>query len=162
MRLRDSQEAVRMALDTLRTNEPLIVAHVLDAIAPYVTQGTRLNRRVSLFFGDGADGWTTRDVAAIDLEFFKDDVDRLLTLLTHETYHAAQGAAQMADSTIDIGVPGDSLLRQALDVIYREGTASFVAPPSHQSAIAFAASITEGARLLLSQNFQVVIPSPQF
>lgn len=138
----------RALLDTLEARSPAVADGVIAAIAPYVPAGTRVDRRVSFVFGDGADGWATDDVAAIDLEFFKDDFDRLLTLLTHETFHAVQHAAAIADSAIAIGIPADSLFRAGLDVVYLEGTATFVAPPQHKTLSEFAAEVVEGARLL--------------
>jgi hypothetical protein len=135
-------------LDSLRANETAVLGYINSAITPYVPAGTRVDRKVSIFFGDGADGWATDSVAAIDLEFFKDDYARLLALLVHETFHAAQSAAAVADSAIVIGAPGDSLLRSALDVAYLEGTASFVSPPSVETPAAVAAAAAEGSRLL--------------
>jgi hypothetical protein len=72
----------------------------------------------------------------------------MLALLIHETFHAAQQAAQVPDSAIVIGTPADSLFRAALDVIYAEGTASFVSPPSVKAPAAVAAAAAEGSRLL--------------
>ena len=137
-----------MELDTLRAHEPAVLGYINGAITPYVPAGTRVDRKVSFFFGAGADGWASEHIAAIDLEFFKDDFDRLLALLVHETFHAAQNAAAVRDSAIVIGAPVDSLFRAALDVVYSEGTASFVSPPAVKTRAAVAAAAAEGSRLL--------------
>jgi hypothetical protein len=81
-----------------------------------------------VLFGWGADGWASSGVAGVDLEYFKDDVPRLLDLQTHETYHAAQAALSRGEPA-DAGTDVRGLWLRALDTLYSEGTATHVAPP---------------------------------
>ncbi len=138
--------AYRALVDTLRAHQADIVGRVAVAIAPYLPSHTRLVRHLSFYFADGANGWATSHVAAIDLEWFKDDYERLVNLTTHETFHAAQTAARGAQAPEEPSP--NPVLAQAMDVIFLEGTATFIAPPSPRTAEQRAAAIHEGARLL--------------
>lgn len=133
----------------VRPREGALLGDVAGRIAPYLPAGTRLERTVSLYFAEGADGWARDDVAAVDLEWFKDDYARLRTLLTHETFHAAQQAARRpAPPGAGAGSPADSVLRGALEQLFEEGTANYVAPTRDLPAAERAAAARAGAALL--------------
>ncbi len=136
----------RALLDDMRAHEPALLAEVEAEIAPFLPAGTRLERTASLYFADGADGWTSRGVAAVDLEWFKDDWPRLRGMLVHETFHAAQHAARRPAARA--ASDGEAVLRGALETVFREGTANHVAPSRPMSAGERAAAARAGAALL--------------
>ncbi len=136
----------RALLDDMRAREPALLAEVEAEIAPFLPAGTRLERTASLYFADGADGWTSRGVAAVDLEWFKDDWPRLRGMLVHETFHAAQHAARRPAARA--ASDGEAVLRGALETVFREGTANHVAPSRPMSAEERAAAARAGAALL--------------
>ena len=103
---------------------------------------------MSLYFGDGADGWANDGVAAVDLEWFKDDVARLRATLVHESYHAAQAAVRRARPVTPAEPPADGVLREALEALFAEGTATFVAPARAMPAAERAEAVRAGAALL--------------
>ena len=124
-----NRDRYRAQLDTLRAREQEIFAHVAREIAPFLPAGARVQRRVSFYFGDGADGWGSSGVVALDLEFYKSDWRRLIELLVHETFHAAQGAVGVADTrAAPARTAPDSALRLAFEYLFGEGTANFVSP----------------------------------
>jgi hypothetical protein len=116
-------------------------------LLPYIPAGARLERRVSLLFCWGADGWASSGVAGIDLEYFKDDLPRLLDLLTHETYHVAQAALRPVEAGTRAVGPAQHR-RRALDTLFREGTASHVAPPRRLPGEQTARLSAQGLQLL--------------
>ncbi len=133
----------RALLDTLHVRGPALLDGVAARIAPYLPAGTRLERTVSLFFGDGADGWASNGVAAVDLEWFKDDWPRLRGTLTHETFHAAQAAVRRPSAPA--ATARDSVLRRAAEALFSEGTANWIAPARAMPADERAAAVRLGA-----------------
>jgi peptidoglycan/xylan/chitin deacetylase (PgdA/CDA1 family) len=111
-------------LGELEAAEPAVVADVRRRLLPFVPDGVSVDRRVSLFFAGGADGWVAQGVAGLGLEYFKDDYGKLLDLLAHETFHVVQGAARAGDGK---DTPPSPRVRAA-GVLFGEGTATFVAP----------------------------------
>jgi hypothetical protein len=146
-----NRDRYRAQLDTLRAREREIFAHVAREVAPFLPAGARVQRRVSFYFGEGADGWGSSGVVALDLEFYKSDWRRLIELLVHETFHAAQGAVrpQGARSTPATTAP-DSALRLAFEYLLGEGTANFVSPARGLTR-AEADSIAAAGAALLAQ-----------
>ena len=139
----------RRVLDTLRARERDILRLVADTIAPYLPPGTVVERQVSFFFADGADGWASGTVAAVDLEYVKDDYARLLTTLIHETFHAAQSCVPRRVARALMGwTPGDSLIARAFGILLAEGTANFIAPARIRTDSAAGAAAADGARIL--------------
>ncbi|GLC26094.1 DUF5700 domain-containing putative Zn-dependent protease [Roseisolibacter agri] len=133
----------RALLDTLHVRGPALLDGVVARIAPYLPAGTRLDRTVSLFFADGADGWASSGVAAVDLEWFKDDWPRLRGTLTHETFHAAQAAVRRPSA---VAVTArDSVLRRAAEALFSEGTANWIAPARDMPAEERAAAVRLGS-----------------
>jgi hypothetical protein len=136
----------RALLDTLDARGPALLGAVVARIAPFLPPGTQLDRTVSLYFGDGADGWASSGVAAVDLEWFKDDWPRLRGTLTHETFHAAQAAVRRASASATTG--RDSVLRGAMEALFSEGTANWIAPARAMSAGDRATAVRAGAAQL--------------
>jgi len=136
-------ESYQSLLAALETGKSALAAEVAARIEPALPPGARLERRVSFFFAAGADGWASDGVAAVDLEYYKDDVDRLLRLLTHETYHAAQVALGPAEPEGETSAGED-----ALEVLFAEGTATWLAPPKELDETARAEQVVAARGLL--------------
>ena len=116
----------RAVLHELEKNKSALLEHVLADLQDYAPPDIHFSRKVSVLFCSGADGWSSDSIAGIDLEFFKDDYARLRRLMAHETYHVAQETEQHeADEDNSL----DGIWARGLDVLYREGTATFVAAP---------------------------------
>ncbi len=136
-------------LEALQARAEAIIGHILGAIAQYATEEMRrvsFQDRVSFTVGWGIAGWATAATGGINLEHFKDDYRRLLTTLTHETFHrwqlhvcpadpAAPGAARSFDALTHFPFANERhrKLYEVLSYIFLEGTATFVAP-SHPPA----------------------------
>lgn len=151
--LRAYEPEYRALVDSLHRNAPRLVAAAVAQLAPYVPDGVVLERRVSFFVVDWSDGWGAQDVTAVDLEYYKSDVPRLLGTLTHETYHAVQGAAREARARAGRRPAAgrsaaDSALIGALGYVFDEGTANFVAPSMPRTPESADSMAREGARLL--------------
>ncbi len=137
----------RRLVETLSFRAGRMESTIAARLAPYVPQGTQVERTVRFLFADGADGWGIGDVYAIDLEYFKDDVDRLLDTLLHETFHAAQDAVEPGRRAVPRSA-ADSIFLTALRAIFREGTATHVAPPRPIGEEEYRSQVAEGVRLL--------------
>jgi hypothetical protein len=135
----------RALIAAMRAGERALLREVEAGLVPFLPAGTRMDRTVAVYFGDGADGWASGGVAAVDLEWFKDDWPRLRATLVHEAFHAAQSMVRRpAPRTAD----ADSLLREAFEKLFREGTANYVAPARATTAAERAAGARAGAALL--------------
>jgi hypothetical protein len=97
--------------------------------------------RVSFTIGWGIAGWATQATAGINLEHYKDDYERLLQTLTHETFHRFQlrvcpanptvrGKARLFEDLTRFPFPDerDRKFYKVISYIFLEGTATFVAP----------------------------------
>lgn len=148
--LRTNAPRYRALLDTLRRHEDEILGYAAQTIAQYVPPGTQLNRRVSFFVVDWSDGWGAMDVTAVDLEYYKGDLDRLINTLVHESFHATQQAVRAAHpaSGTTPRTAADSALRAAAEYLLVEGTANFVAPAVRRTPESAAAMADSGAVLL--------------
>lgn len=136
------QAQVRM----LSTHQEALADAVVAGLQDYAPSGLTLTRKVSFLFCGGADGWASGGVAGIDLEYFQGDLERLTTLLIHESYHALQHAA--APREAPEGDPLLDLWSSALASLFAEGTATFVAPPQTLTPEAEAAKVARGTQLL--------------
>jgi hypothetical protein len=141
--VRRNLDRYQALVDALEQGRGALASQILARLLPALPAGTRLERRVSFVFGAGADGWASNGVAAIDLEFYKDDLDAMLGLLAHETYHAAQSALAPTPATAASGAADD-----ALEVLFKEGTASWVAAPQQLTAEERHTRVEAGVRLL--------------
>jgi hypothetical protein len=148
--LRTNAKAYREMIGTLKSHERAILAHIATTIVRYAPPGTTLARRVSFFVADWSDGWGASDITAVDLEYYKGDLPRLVDVLLHETFHAAQGAIASASpsTTAPPRTIADSMLADAAQYILIEGTANFVAPATDRTAQSAAAMADSGTALL--------------
>lgn len=143
------RERYRAVLRTLQQNEHAILAYVADTLSPYVPEGFSIERAVSIYFAGGADGWASSGATAFDLEYFKDDYQRLLNVIVHETYHGAQSAVAAAGSPrARLVTVRDSALAQAATTIFLEGTANYIAPAKQRTPAEVLSAAREGEQLV--------------
>jgi hypothetical protein len=140
------RQEYRAIVGTIAAHSSELTNTVQGMIGPYIPDGTKFDRTVNLLFGDGADGWVSgTGVAGLDLEFFKDDYPRLIDLLAHETYHVAQQAARRPETLASNGShDAAGIFGHALEDVFREGTATFVASPKKLDAAARAEAVSKG------------------
>lgn len=138
------REEYEALVETLQGHAEEIAGHILATIARYATDEMRkepFRDRVSFTAGWGIAGWATQATAGINLEHYKDDYERLLATLTHETFHRFQLQVCPAEPTvIERARSFEDLTRfpfpderdrkfyEVLSYIFLEGTATFVAP----------------------------------
>ena len=143
------RERYRAVLRALQQNEHAILAYVADTLTPYVPEGFTIDRAVSIYFAGGADGWASSGATAFDLEYFKDDYQRLLNVIVHETYHGAQSAVAAASSPrARLVTVRDSALAQAATTIFLEGTANYIAPAKQRTPAEVLSAAREGEQLV--------------
>jgi hypothetical protein len=150
--LRSNAAGFRAMTGALKAREQDILAYVANTISKYVAPDTKLSRRVSFYVADWSDGWGADDVTAVDIEYYKGDIDRLVNTLLHETFHATQHAIQLAHPTpaLILRTAADSALAQAADQILVEGTANFIAPTIKRSPES-AAMMADSGTVLMRQ-----------
>lgn len=133
-------------LSTMSDNEQNIFDYINASISPLLPHNTAFTRKVSFFFINDADGWASGDVTALDLNYFKDRYDKLLSLLVHETYHTGQNAIGRNHTTTR--EENVQVFVDVLNYIFREGTASYVAPPTVKTKEEVLLSVKEGIQLI--------------
>ncbi|HEY6902596.1 MAG TPA: DUF5700 domain-containing putative Zn-dependent protease [Puia sp.] len=128
--VREHYKNYREIMDTLAANESFVLDLIKARLLPYMPDQAMVNRKVTFFFGQGADGWALGDIAGIDLEYYKDDYQTMLDVLQHETYHSVQDAVKvLSKSNSKEFMPYQHLL----NYIFLEGTATFVADPNRKT-----------------------------
>ena len=156
------REEYETLVETLEAHADEIAGHILGTIAQYATEEMRkepFRDRVSFTIGWGIAGWATQTTAGINIEHYKDDHERLLLTLTHETFHRFQLQVCPADPTLKERARSfedlarfpfsdgrDRKLYEVISYIFLEGTATFIAP-SHPPED-HEASVKRGAELL--------------
>jgi putative zinc-dependent peptidase DUF5700 len=144
-----NRDRYRVALAALRQNERAILDYVADTLAAFIPEGVTVNTAVSIYFAGGADGWGSAGATAFDLEYFKDDFPRLLNVIVHETYHAAQTAVALTSkSRSRLVTLTDSALAQAATTLLLEGTANYIAPAKKANSGDPLAQAREGERIV--------------
>ena len=146
-------------IDEIESHASTIEAHILGTIAPYASDSMRASEfrdRISFTVGWGIAGWATATSAGVNIEPFKDDYERLLTTLAHESVHRWQlwigrpdgaRASSFEDLTeFPFADERDRSFYTILSYIMLEGTATHIAP-SHAPEDR-RASIDRGTELL--------------
>lgn len=133
-------------LNVISDNERAIFNYINASIAQYLPPDTKFSREISFFYINGADGWATDNVIAVDLNYFKNDYKKLLGLMIHETYHGGQNAVSLTDSieheeNVEWFIVG-------MDYLFAEGTATYVAPPQEKTKEDKEVAIRRGVQLV--------------
>lgn len=144
--IKQNLDQYKQQINTLKNGEIEILNFINARVAPYLPKTSEFDRKVSFFFINGADGWATDDVTAIDLNYYKDNYKKLLPLLVHETYHSGQSAV-LFDNPI-INEENTQSFINAIDALAAEGTATFVSPPSIKSKNDIYHQVKKGITLL--------------
>lgn len=136
----------KQQLTDIANNEHDIFNYINASITPYLPSSTKFNRKVSFFYMNGADGWATTNLIAVDLNYFKNDYNKLLSLLVHETYHGGQNVVAINDSTEH--AENVQYLIFGLDYLFAEGTATYVSPPLKKTKSEKKAAVERGVQLV--------------
>lgn len=144
-------------LSELKKYRQDVVTAVLAWIASYSPADVRLNARFAFTVGWAIRGWTTPEMAGLNLEQVKDDWEHLFGTLVEETYHRLQlqlcptttGAPAQEFSDLVVAETGDARYDRLYEVItytVLEGSANrvrgrFAAPDLADKAPAGAALI---------------------
>jgi hypothetical protein len=126
-RIRRSLDAIETVMDWIANNPDSLSSRVIALLAPYSPVAEPLEIRYFLVIGGNSDGWSRDGEFHIALQYFGDDVEGLLTLLSHEIYHVVQSHF-MAPTTHAAGTP-EGRVEQLLQSTVREGMASYVSNP---------------------------------
>lgn len=139
-------DAYKRQLSDLSKNEEKIFKYINTRISPYLPQNTKFKRKVSFFYINDADGWASGDVTALDLNYYKDSYEKLLSLLVHETYHSGQNAVSKDDETkYEENVQS---FVDAVNYLFGEGTATYIEPPTIKTTEEYEIAIKEGIELM--------------
>jgi hypothetical protein len=126
-RIRKNLQGIERSISWIEENPDALSRTVLDLLSPYSPLSEPLEIKYFVTIGGSSDGWTRDGVFHIALQYFGDDVEGLLTLLSHEVYHIVQwhfmAPAVHEDRTREQRV--EQLLLSAIG----EGMASYVANP---------------------------------
>jgi len=137
--------AYRRLLDVLGGVDSVLADLILSRMAKYVPGDIVFHDRLRFAVGWAINGWATNESGGINLEHFKDNVERLLDTLTHETFHRLQ--LTLCPASPD-GAPGEfetithypladakqEALYRALSYVALEGSATFVGKGQVQDA----------------------------
>lgn len=144
--VKDNIELYKQQLNDLKQHEKAITGYINASIAPLLPSNTAFNRKISFFYINDSDGWQNDDVAAVDLNWYKDDYTNLLPIMAHETYHAGQSAVEINDTTKRS--ENVKAFIDAIDYLFIEGTASYVYPPTKKTPTEYNAAVKKGTEIL--------------
>lgn len=134
------QDEYAALIETIESHKDDLSSHVLGTIGRYAPPGIVFQDRLTFTVGWGIAGWATAATGGINIEHFKDDYDRLLRTLTHETFHRFQlrvcpaapdreGPRSFEDlARFPFPDERDRKFYEVISCIFLEGTATFVAP----------------------------------
>jgi hypothetical protein len=126
-RTRKNMAGIEKTMTWIENHPDEISARVLRLISPYSPVSEPLEVKFFIVVGGTSDGWASNGVFYLALQYFGDDVEGMLILLSHELYHVVQdkfmGPLLHKEDTQQSRV--EQLLRQTI----REGTASYVCDP---------------------------------
>ncbi|MFQ5793637.1 MAG: DUF5700 domain-containing putative Zn-dependent protease [Candidatus Bipolaricaulia bacterium] len=156
------QQDYEILVNELDAHAEEIKNQILGTIAQYAPDEMRqaaFQDRVSFTVGWGISGWATATTGGINIEHFKDDYDRLLTTLTHETFHRFQLQVCPTDPTREGKVrsfedlthfsfddEADRKFYEVISYILLEGTATYLAPA--HPPVDLEKSVNRGAQML--------------
>ena len=129
----------RRLIDSLLQDDGL-ASHILGRIAPYAPDGVAFQDRLSFAVGWGIRGWATQATGGMNIEHAKDDFDKMLPTLVHETFHRVQAVIALSNPEIDdlgfdritsypFELEADRRLYRALCYVMLEGSATYVQAP---------------------------------
>ncbi len=133
------RDAYLHLMEELEIGDRLAI-HILARIAPYAPANVVFRDRLSFAVGWGIRGWATEATGGMNVEHAKDDFDRLLRVLVHETFHRLQtriavphpgrdGTGFERITSYPFSSAKDRRLYTALCYVMLEGSATYVAAP---------------------------------
>jgi hypothetical protein len=148
--MRQNAAKYREIFAELHRHQRDIAAYANASLAPFVPPGTQLDRRVSFYFNDLSDGWGSGTIAAVPIEYYKDDYLRMFNTMVHETFHAAQSTVQATSPrpARQLRTAADTALAQAARTLLIEGTANYIAPAVERTPASADSMTRVGAELL--------------
>ena len=150
-------DSYEQQINILSANEKVIADFINSRVSPLLPVKTQFKREVSFFFMNGADGWATEIVTAIDLNYFKSDYEKLLNLLVHESYHSGQNVFKHDETQTK---DSNDWFTMTLDYIFNEGTATYIAPPKRISQAEYEDEVKRGVSLLEEIFIESTKPEP--
>jgi hypothetical protein len=126
-RIRMNLDGIERTITWIEENPDAMSSRVLALLSPYSPITEPLEIKYFVVVGGNSDGWASDDVFHIALQYFGDDVEGMLTLLSHEVYHVVQSNF-MAPAAHEEGTR-HSRVEQLLQATIREGMASYVSNP---------------------------------
>jgi hypothetical protein len=156
----------RRLIDSLLQDDGL-ASHILSRIAPYAPADVVFQDRLSFAVGWGIRGWATQATGGMNIEHAKDNFERMLPTLVHETFHRLQTAIALSNPEIDdLGFDritsypfeseADGLLYRALCYVMLEGSATYAQAPRFSAS--WKADTKAGLDLL--ERIRAIDPSP--
>jgi len=164
--VRSNLEQYAQLVKALDEHRSELEARILGQIGIYIPTDIDFVDNLAFAIGWAINGWATRNTGGINLEHFKDDFDRMLTTLTHETFHRLQLTLCPADPRNE-GDDFDRITNYALEnrcdeALYRvlsyialEGSATYIGEEKLNPAWNEA---TEPALVLLSKILDALEP----
>jgi hypothetical protein len=126
-RIRKNLDGIERTITWIEENPDAMSSRVLALLGPYSPITEPLDIKYFVVVGGNSDGWARDGVFHIALQYFGDDVEGMLTLLSHEIYHVVQSNF-MAPAAHEEGTR-HSRVEQLLQATIREGMASYVSNP---------------------------------
>jgi hypothetical protein len=126
-RIRERMVGIEKTMEWIENHPDDVSARVLALITPYSPVTEPLEVRFSVVLGGNSDGWATGGVFHTALQYFGDDVEGLLVLVSHEIYHTVQNTFMAPLVHVEDTPLGrvEELLQKTIS----EGTASYVCNP---------------------------------
>ncbi|HZY35769.1 MAG TPA: DUF5700 domain-containing putative Zn-dependent protease [Mucilaginibacter sp.] len=126
---------------TFKNNHEAILDNIKQVLIPYINQNKIVERKVSIYFATGADGWGAGDITAMDLEYYKDDYRKFISVLKHEIFHTVQYTVARCHK--HKGRQAHPL-QYSLNHIFLEGTATYISDPAPKTPVQYSDALLKG------------------
>jgi hypothetical protein len=125
--LADIQATISLITDSIE----IITNRIESNLTPYSNELKTKTINVYFILGGNSDGYTTDDSTFfLELQFFGDDIEGIINIITHEIYHIIQqrNFGKINEISSRLSAPDKATFLIALN-IYGEGSATYVSNP---------------------------------
>ncbi|MEP7373208.1 MAG: DUF5700 domain-containing putative Zn-dependent protease [Chitinophagaceae bacterium] len=129
--IRRDLTAIQAAISLMKDSIATITQRIETNLIPFCNQLKTQSITVYFVLGGNSDGYTTDDSSFfLELQFFGDDIDGIINIVTHEIYHIIQQRNFVQSNKISSGLSAaDKATFLIAQNIYLEGSATYVANP---------------------------------
>ena len=122
------RDRFQTVLSSLKKNETNVNEYVTEKVARYLPDNPGVSSEMYFLFGGGIEGWATDNrKIGINLEYFGDDYEHLLSFMIHEFYYQAEKEVQLPVYEFILNGKDLKFIKLLVEIM-AVGTANYIGP----------------------------------